>query len=417
MRVGLDARRPPSTGVGRVMYNLVRLLPQRRPDDTFVILAPQGSAAAAVAGSLENCVLLPSAGGAFTQFDVEELPTIIRSWGVDVFVHDQFYTIPFLETPNVRYVHDTWSLDHSAWLPNIDELRGWFAEESLSVCRSLVSRFKSEWLPVLQSETDGLGDILAGLESRQVSVQVNAACFGLAYLLASRIIVPSESTKRDLIRIAPPFFDRVVAIHHALPSESTIGPARVRTDRVLMVGKLTPRKNVLFGVRAVELLRKRTGRNISLVLVGAGEKFRYARQVDDLLRGSPYRGFATHLSNVSEADLTGLYATSKLVLFPSLQESFGLPALESMSSGTPLLVSDTRVSREVAGRSALFVNPRDLATTVEAMRQVLESRDLRDELSATGLERASRFSPDEWTDAIWSEIVLAQMRGARRWSH
>lgn len=115
------------------------------------------------------------------------------------------------------------------------------------------------------------------------------------------------------------------------------------------------------------------------------------------------------LGSVPDEDLPALYAGAALFVFPSLEEGFGLPALEAMACGTPVVCSHTGALPEVVGDAALLVNPRDAAHIAGAMARVLADADLGAALRSRGRARAARFTPERMLGAIGT--VLRSVRG------
>jgi len=106
---------------------------------------------------------------------------------------------------------------------------------------------------------------------------------------------------------------------------------------------------------------------------------------------------------VRDEDLPALYAAAEVFVYPSLYEGFGLPVLEAMASGTPVVTSAVSSLPEVAGNAALLVNPYSVDAIAVALGEVLESRELRGDLRERGLRRAAEFS---WEHCAWQTAQL-----------
>jgi alpha-1,3-rhamnosyl/mannosyltransferase len=100
---------------------------------------------------------------------------------------------------------------------------------------------------------------------------------------------------------------------------------------------------------------------------------------------------------VSDERLAQLYSTARIFAFPSLDEGFGMPVLEAMSAGVPVLTSNRSALPEVAGDAALFVDPEDTDSITEALRRLAGEEGLRQELIRLGLDRVRKFT---WSDAV-----------------
>jgi len=228
---------------------------------------------------------------------------------------------------------------------------------------------------------------------------------------AAAVIADSEFTRREILavlRVAP---EKVRTIHcaageHFRPITDGAGLTAVRQrwrlpERyVLFVGTLEPRKNLARLLRAFAAAR-RAGSVHQLILAGAaGWRMRgFARDIDRLgLSGS-----VRHLGYVPDVDLPALYAHADLFAYPSLYEGFGLPVLEAMACGTPVLSSNTSALAEVCGDAAQLVDPEDGDALAAALSSLLSDGDRRAELRGRGLERAREFS---WRRAAAQTLSL-----------
>jgi glycosyltransferase involved in cell wall biosynthesis len=120
------------------------------------------------------------------------------------------------------------------------------------------------------------------------------------------------------------------------------------------------------------------------------------------------------LGPVPDADLPALYSAAEAVAFPSLYEGFGLPALEAMACGAPLIASTAPALVELAGDAALLVDPYDSGAIAAALRRVLKDAELREKLRRRGLERAAQFSwrqAAEQTLAVYDQAAATRRRG------
>jgi glycosyltransferase involved in cell wall biosynthesis len=214
-------------------------------------------------------------------------------------------------------------------------------------------------------------------------------------LRTSRVVVAdSESTRRDVIasyglapdkvRMIYPGYDPAMYFVNGAPP-----PVAGEGAYVLYVGNLLPHKNVLSLLDAVAILRRR--RPVRLVIRGKGHPG-YARAVRermetlDLGRAVRFEGYA------GPRQLRELYARAACVVLPSLHEGFGLPVLEAMACGTPVITSSSSSLPEVAGDAALQVDPHDAIELSDAMHRLLDDPALRQELRERGLRWVGRFS-------------------------
>jgi glycosyltransferase involved in cell wall biosynthesis len=213
---------------------------------------------------------------------------------------------------------------------------------------------------------------------------------------ADAIISVSEATRRDVIDIydAPP--DHVITIPHGV-SERFFRRGALSTDIrqklnipndpiILTVGTLQPRKNHLRLVQAFAHVRG----NAVLVIAGA-KGWGYQAVIDEVAR-LRIRNPVRFVGQVSDADLPDLYRSADLFVYPALYEGFGLPPLEAMASGVPVIASNTSSLPEVVGDAGLLVDPLDVDQIAGAIQHVLDDPSLRDTLAEKGVARAREFT-------------------------
>jgi glycosyltransferase involved in cell wall biosynthesis len=216
---------------------------------------------------------------------------------------------------------------------------------------------------------------------------------------ARRLIAVSRFTASEIERIFPETAGRVVVVANgvdrrffsaagASPDQTRAAYTRGRRF-VLYLGTLEPRKNLLRLVGACERLwRERRSRPDLLLAGGAGWKS--AALLERIAR-SPFRDKIHRAGYVPDEATPDLYRAAELFCYPSGAEGFGLPLLEAMACGTPVVTSTAPALRETADDAALAADPDDEAGLARLLSRALEDEPLRAELSARGRERASRF--------------------------
>ncbi|WP_322489800.1 glycosyltransferase family 1 protein [Chloroflexus sp.] len=219
---------------------------------------------------------------------------------------------------------------------------------------------------------------------------------------ASRILAVSEHTKREVVGLLgiPP--ERVIVTPNAARSHfRPPAPAAIEQLRafhglperfVLYVGTLEPRKNLTTLLEAFALV-SRSVPDVPL-LIGGGKGWMY-EPIFARLEQLNLRDRVKFAGYLPEEELPLWYAAATVFVFPSIYEGFGMPPLEAMSCGTPVITSNTSSLPEVVGDAGLMVAPTDTIGLAEAIRCVLVDVDLRAELRQRGLARARRFS---WAD-------------------
>jgi glycosyltransferase involved in cell wall biosynthesis len=234
---------------------------------------------------------------------------------------------------------------------------------------------------------------------------------------ASAIICVSERTKSDLVgawRVDPA---KVHVVYEA-PDEifQPAAPAQVADVRrryglperyLLTVGTIEPRKNLTRLVEALELLRL-SCEDARLVVVGS-TGWLYKDFYDRLAR-SEHRSAVLLTGFVPNVDLPAVYSGAIATVFPSLYEGFGLPVLESMACGTPVVTSQAASLPELGGDAALYFDPQDVPGMAAALQQVWCDPELCHSMRAQGLIRAARFS---WARAAQETLRVYESVGVR----
>lgn len=222
---------------------------------------------------------------------------------------------------------------------------------------------------------------------------------------AAAIIAVSHSVKQEIVQLLDVDAKRVHVVYEAAsPSYRVITDqaelARVRgaydlhKPFILFVGTVEPRKNLGRLLEAFAQLRH-AGHTEQLVMVGQlGWKYgAIVQQIEELNQRSPdMRDSVRLIGYVADDDLPAIYNLAAVVALPSLYEGFGLPILESMACGTPVLTSNISSMAEVGADAVVLVDPFDPANIADGLRRLLTNADLRQTLRTAGLARAREFS-------------------------
>ncbi len=244
----------------------------------------------------------------------------------------------------------------------------------------------------------------------------------LALKRATKIIAASHATKADLLDIYNVPERKIVVIHHGLdarPFQSSAGDgttwSRVKTKLdldvpyVLYIGLVRPRKNIRNLLIALRLVRDRWGQPFKLLMAGpVDDRF---IDVHKEARSLGISDIVVHAGFVPDEELVALYRRASMVVLPSLLEGFGLPLLEGMASGVPVIASDIPAHREIAANAALLAPPTDVNALAEAMLRVFSDPELAKSLVQRGFERVKCFSWE--TTAKRTLSVYEELLGTR----
>lgn len=238
-------------------------------------------------------------------------------------------------------------------------------------------------------------------------VQLMSSALPRSLAISDHVITVSETVRQELLsRYALPA-DRVTAIHLAADSvyrphspielEPAMQALGLRAGQYcLFVGTVEPRKNVGRLVQSYRLLSAALREEYPLVIAGgAGWN---SSDVHALIVQGVAEGWIHYLSYVDQLWLPALYAGARLMAYPSLYEGFGLPIVEAMASGTPVLTSDASCMPEVAGDAAALVDPQSVDALVVALEYCLTDNTWHSNAIRLGLQRASQLSWDRCTE-------------------
>jgi len=234
---------------------------------------------------------------------------------------------------------------------------------------------------------------------------------------AKRVIAISENTKRDLIKRLHVPGEKIRVVHNALPENIARVDDEAKLQAIrrklslpetyfLFVGTLEPRKNLVRLLEAFAAYRNRNGNRTQMVLVGAegwgGSDVHDAHRrlgLGDTVRFAGY---------IAQDDLPAVYSLARALVMPSVYEGFGLPAIEAMACGTPVVAAANSGLVEVVGEAALTVDHRNVDQLAQKLMDVDHDADLRERCVQAGLRRAKEFGVERFaadTHAVYREAI------------
>lgn len=224
---------------------------------------------------------------------------------------------------------------------------------------------------------------------------------------ASRVVAVSEYTRRGAIEHAGADPDRVDVVHHGVDL-ARYSPGLDASDRrpyILFVGTLEPRKDVPTLIEAYDAL------DTAAELVIVGQRGWHTSAIDEAL-GRSRKGSIRLTGYVTDEQKIDLYRNASVFVYPSIAEGFGLPVLEAMACGAPVVTTTGSAPEEIAGDAARLVSPRDAAALRDAIASVLSDDAVAAGLRQRGPERARLFA---WTGAarrtvdVWRRAASARV--------
>ncbi|MBP9503323.1 MAG: glycosyltransferase family 4 protein [Candidatus Promineofilum sp.] len=239
-----------------------------------------------------------------------------------------------------------------------------------------------------------------------------------AVAAADHILADSEATRRDLLAMLDVAPSKVTTVHLAAnpvhtahyPAETVARTAAeygVGRGFILFVGTLEPRKNLVMLLHAYRKLRDSGAADVPLVLAG-GRGWIY-EEIFRTIEGLLLTEHVIHLEAVPDEKLAHLYRAAGVLAMPSHYEGFGLPALEAMHGGCPVVASTRGSLPEVVGQAAISLEPDDEAAWVDALARVLTTPSLAEQMRAAGLAQAARFT---WESTAAATLAVYRAVGA-----
>jgi glycosyltransferase involved in cell wall biosynthesis len=357
VRIGIDARKLHDFGIGTYIRNLLRQLARIDRQTEFVLLCrPEDAPALGLLG--ENLRPVAETSANYSVIEQIRIPLALKREGVTLFHAPHYVLPPLVPCRSVVTIHDCIHLMFPQYLP-----------------------------------------------SRLALGYARASIFAAARR-ATRVLTVSESSKRDILRFVDIKPEKIDVIYNAYdhrfsvePREEDVGRVRERyqlhDEFVLYAGNVKPHKNLERLIEAFHLVRRRGLDHLKLVLIG-DQISRYAALRRAVHRHQLHQ-YVRFLGYMPEATLAVMYRLAGVFVFPSLYEGFGLPPLEAMASGTPVVTSNVSSLPEVAGDAAVLVDPYDPDAIANGIYRVLTDDQLRRDLRVRGAARARQFS---WEQSV-----------------
>lgn len=230
---------------------------------------------------------------------------------------------------------------------------------------------------------------------------------------ADHILTDSRATCADVVSLLGIPEGKLSVVHLAAHSRfrpmslqksaDIIAQHDLTPGYVLFVGTLEPRKNLPGLLQAYRMIRDRDISSVPLVVVG-GKGWLYG-EVFERLKELNLTDYVKFIHGIADAEMPAVYNAASLLITPSFYEGFGLPALEAMACGTPVIVANRASLPEVIGEAGILIDPEDPTDIANGMERVLTDTRLRQHLREAGKERASTFS--------WENTALATLSAYR----
>lgn len=367
MRIAIDARKINDFGIGTYLRNLIKYLPSVDKESEYILLCNEHDQEQ-IRRLASSFALVRENAAQYSLREHLSIPAKLRRLRVDLF-HTPHYVLPwFTPCRAVVTVHDVIHLLFPQYLPS--PLAGRYARFMI---RRAVER-------------------------------------------AELVLTVSNASKRDLLTFFDLDPDKILVIPNGIDlsmSESLPVEALTRVKErfqisgrfLLFAGNIKPHKNLERLIAAFSQL-KASPDFADLTLIVIGDEISKYPELRRAVERHRLRGSVRFFGFVPEPTLVALYQMADVFVFPSLYEGFGLPPLEAMANGTPVVTSNISSLPEVVGEAALTVDPYNIDDIAHAIRRLLTDRQLRARLITDGYERARGFS---WERSV-AQIHAAYQR-------
>lgn len=369
MRIAVNTRlllKGKLEGIGWFSYETLKRIVRNHPEHQFIFIFDRPYAEEFIfAENVTPVVVGPPARHPFLFFLWFELqiPRVLKKYRADVFLSPDGYLSLNTKVPQLAVIHDI-SFAHRPG--DIPAMKRWyynyffpkFARKAARI--ATVSNY---------SKTDIVQTYRIGAEKVDV-----------VYDGCNENFRPFSNEEQKLIR-----------------EKYTVG-----VPYFLFVGALHPRKNVAGLLRAFDDFKSGTGRNEKLLIVG-GEMHKTG-EIADTWQKMQFKNDVVFTGRVAQEELYGIFGAALALTFVPFFEGFGIPILEAMYAGIPVICSNTTSMPEVGGDAVLYVEPGNVRQIAEAMAKIASDSDLRDELIALGFTQKQNFSWNKTAGLLWKSI-------------
>ncbi len=362
MKIAIDARKWRDYGIGTYVRNLVRHLAHLDRETTYFLLCDRADEAV-LRDLAANFVPVVDDSSGYGLREHLSIPRKLQQRGVDLF-HSPHYVLPLLcRRKAVVTIHDCIHLLFPEYLPN------------------------------------------------RLAYRYAKLMMGSAVERSSLVFTVSEASRRDILQFYPDADpDRLQVVPNAIDESLLAGPGEEEMERVkeryqirgrivLYAGNIKPHKNLDRLIAAFGLLKQKSGHE-DLKLLIIGDEINKYPSLRRRVEAAGVRQDVRFFGFVPEQTLAALYRLASVFAFPSLYEGFGLPPLEAMACGTPVVTSNMSSIPEVVGDAAVLVDPYDVSAIADGLERVLADPALRETLVARGHERVQHFSWERSVRAI-----------------
>lgn len=405
IKVGIDGRefeKDKITGIGKYLKDFIGYASNIQQDWEFIIFCNQFSEFNFDAPNIKTIVIKETLTPLWDQV---LLPRFAEHEKIDIFISPYFKAPLFIKAKLLLILNDIAPMK----LKKRKKFSSFLSKTYFSFLASLTVRKASVIVTISESckkdiaetfniEAEKIRVVYLGIDKRYkplaAGVSTQNGRMNTDNDRQAQSPVPTLSIQNGITNLP--------AANDATNLKSVLSKYGINSKYILYVGRFLPHKNVGNLVISYSQLPKKTRDSYSLVLGGSktGEYFTLLEIVDKfkLQKNVIFTGF------ISEEDLPYLYSAAEIFIFPSLFEGFGLPVLEAMACGTPVITSNSTSLPEVVGDAGMLVNTEKSEDIFSAIMRIISDEEFRKELVTKGIQRANLFSVEKMTKGLLSVI-------------
>ena len=232
-------------------------------------------------------------------------------------------------------------------------------------------------------------------------------------LAADSIVTVSEFSKQDIIKLYGIESSKISVVYNGV--NDLFQPIQIKEQEevrkkytssnayFLYTGSIHPRKNLHNILRAFEIFKTKNNNSVKLLIVGR-KAWQYG-EVTKVYQSMKFRESVIFTGHIIPEELSKIMGAAIALVYTSFFEGFGIPIIEAMQSGTPVITSNISVMPETAGTAAVFVNPYEPQSIANAMERIHTDEQLRDKMIQLGLEHVKKYSWQKTSDALWAAVI------------
>jgi glycosyltransferase involved in cell wall biosynthesis len=366
MRIGIEAQRlfrPHKHGMDRVALELIKKLQVIDKDNEYFIFVKPDQDTSAISET-SNFNIVEISGGPYPYWEQIKLPLIASAYKCDI-LHCTSNTAPlYVKSPLVTTLHDIIYMEESV-LKQITSKASWYQKIG-NIYRRIIVNGVVKKSHCLITVSDFEKKNITGFFNEKTIKNIKTIHNGVSdHFLKSPDVIELNKVKTK----------------HNLPDQY-----------MLHIANKDPRKNTKNVLKAFKGFLNTTNVDYKLVLLGYNEKDLLTALSE--INAKNLIDKVVLLGYVSDQDLPAIYRLSQLFLFPSLREGFGIPIIEAMACGVPVITSNSSSMPEIAGDAACIVNPMESEAILQGILKISSDSEYKNELIRKGLERCEQFSWD-----------------------